>query len=283
MTKELSLLPALYVVPTPLGNLGDLSARSLEVLRKASWIAAEDTRHSGLLLKHFGCGGRFLAAHRHNEQAAAERIIEKLAVGEAVALISDAGTPGISDPGARVVAAVRAAGYAVVPLPGPCAAITALSAAGLSDERFLFVGFLPSKAAQRRQAISDLADVRAALIFYEAPHRVAETIADLAQALGERTLVIARELTKLFEQIQVGPLDQGCNWLAADRDHGRGEFVLIVSGAPERDHEGEAERVLSQLLAEGLPVKQAVRLAAAIAGGSKNALYARALTLRQGD
>lgn len=276
---------ALYVVPTPLGNLADLTRRAEEVLRAVPWIAAEDTRHSGPLLKQLGATGRMLPAHQHNEHEAAARIIDKLQAGESVALISDAGTPGISDPGARVVAAVRAAGGRVVPLPGPCAATTALSASGLNDEHFLFYGFLPSKAGQRRQAIESLRATPAALVFYEAPHRVLDTVGDLAELLGGddgRTLVIARELTKLFESIHSGPLAEALDWLKADSNRQRGEFVLIVSGAPAGGDDGEGERVLKLLLADGLPVKQAAKLAAAISGAGKNALYDLALALKKG-
>ncbi|PKO30936.1 MAG: 16S rRNA (cytidine(1402)-2'-O)-methyltransferase [Betaproteobacteria bacterium HGW-Betaproteobacteria-7] len=277
MTEEYA---ALYVVPTPLGNLADLTRRAEEILRQVPWVAAEDTRHSGPLLKQLGSSARTLPAHRHNEHEAAARIVERLQAGESVALISDAGTPGVSDPGARVVAAVRAAGCRVVPLPGPCAAVTALSASGLLDEHFLFYGFLPSKGGQRRQAIADLREQPAALVFYEAPHRVLETVAELAAGLGERTLVIARELTKLFESIHSCPLGEALAWLQADANRQRGEFVLIVSGAPAGADDGEGERVLQLLLADGLPVKQAAKLAAAITGAAKNALYERALALK---
>ena len=270
----------LYVVPTPLGNLADLTRRAEEVLRTVPWVAAEDTRHSGPLLKQLGSVGRTLPAHQHNEHEAAARIVEKLQAGDSVALISDAGTPGISDPGARVVAAVRAAGFRVVPLPGACAATTALSAAGLLDEHFLFYGFLPSKGGQRRQVLEDLRDLPSALVFYEAPHRVLETVADLASVLGERTLVIGRELTKLFESIHSLPLTAALDWLKEDSNRQRGEFVLMVSGAPEGGDDGEGERVLKLLLADGLPVKQAAKLAAAITGAAKNALYERALALK---
>ena len=181
----------------------------------------------------------------------------------------------------RIVAAVRAAGGRVIPLPGPCAAITALSASGLVDEHFLFHGFLPSKAGQRRKAIEDLRGQSCALVFYEAPHRVVETVADLAAALGERTLVIARELTKLFESIHSGPLTAAVEWLKEDPNRQRGEFVLIVSGAPAQGNDAEGERVLRLLLAEGLPVKQAARLAAVITGAAKNALYEHALALKE--
>ncbi|MDD2663094.1 MAG: 16S rRNA (cytidine(1402)-2'-O)-methyltransferase [Dechloromonas sp.] len=273
--------PALYVVPTPLGNLADLTRRAEEVLRAVPWVAAEDTRHSGPLLKQLGSSARLLPAHQHNEHEAAARIVERLQAGDSVALVSDAGTPGISDPGARVVAAVRAAGGRVVPLPGPCAATTALSASGLGDEHFLFYGFLPSKGGQRRQALEALREHPYALVFYEAPHRVLETVADLAAVLGgERTLVVARELTKLFETVHSLPLAEAAAWLQADANRQRGEFVLIVSGAPEGADDGEGERVLKLLLDDGLPVKQAAKLAAAITGAAKNALYQRALALK---
>jgi 16S rRNA (cytidine1402-2'-O)-methyltransferase len=272
---------ALYVVPTPLGNLADLTRRAEEILRAVPWVAAEDTRHSGPLLKQIGSPARTLPAHRHNEHEAAARIVERLQSGESVALISDAGTPGISDPGARIVAAVRAAGCKVVPLPGPSAVTTALSASGLPDEHFLFYGFLPNKGGQRRQAIEELRDYPCALAFYEAPHRVLETVADLAAVLGERTLVIARELTKLFESIHSGPLTAALDWLQDDPNRQRGEFVLLVSGAPAGNDDGEGERVLRLLLADGLPVKQAAKLASAITGAAKNALYERALALKE--
>jgi len=270
----------LYVVPTPLGNLADLTRRAEETLRRVPWVAAEDTRHSAPLLKHLGSSARTLPAHQHNEHEAAARIIEKLRAGESVALISDAGTPGISDPGARVVATVREAGCKVVPLPGACAVTTALSAAGLLDEHFLFYGFLPTKGGQRRQALESLRDTQAALVFYEAPHRVLETVADMAEVFGERTLVIARELTKLFETVHSLPLAEALAWLKEDSNRQRGEFVLIVSGAPDEADSGEGERVLKLLLAEGLPTKQAAKLASAITGSPKNALYDLALALK---
>ena len=278
MTEESA---ALYVVPTPLGNMSDMTRRAEEILRTVPWVAAEDTRHSGPLLKQLGAVARTIPAHQHNEHEAAAKIIEKLQAGEAVALISDAGTPGISDPGARIVAAVRAAGCKVVPLPGPCAATTALSGSGLLDEHFLFYGFLPSKGGQRRQALEDLSDYPCALVFYEAPHRVLETVADLATVLGERTLVIGRELTKMFESIHSCPLGVALEWLKGDPNRQRGEFVLMVSGIPADAEDGEGERVLKLLLADGLPVKQAAKLASAITGAAKNALYERALALKE--
>lgn len=278
MTEESA---ALYVVPTPLGNLADLTRRAEEILRTVPWVAAEDTRHSGPLLKQLGARARTLPAHQHNEHEAAARIVDRLQAGESVALISDAGTPGISDPGARIVAAVRAAGCKVVPLPGPCAATTALSASGLLDEHFLFYGFLPSKGGQRRQALEALRDTPCALVFYEAPHRVLETVADMATVFGERTLVIARELTKLFETVHSLQLGEALDWLKEDPNRQRGEFVLMLSGAPEGGDDGEGERVLKLLLADGLPTKQAAKLAAAITGAAKNALYERALALKE--
>jgi 16S rRNA (cytidine1402-2'-O)-methyltransferase len=277
MTNEYA---ALYVVPTPLGNLADLTRRAEEVLRTVSWVAAEDTRHSGPLLKQLGAQARTIPAHQHNEHEAAARIVEKLQGGESVALISDAGTPGISDPGARIVAAVRAAGCKIIPLPGPCAATTALSASGLLDEHFMFYGFLPSKGGQRRQALEALREQPCALLFYEAPHRVLETVEDMATVFGNRTLVIARELTKLFESIHALPLSEALAWLKEDPNRQRGEFVLMLSGAPADADNGEGERVLKLLLAEGLPVKQASKLAAQITGMAKNALYERALALK---
>ena len=272
---------ALYVVPTPLGHLGDITQRAIEVLRQVPWVAAEDTRHSGPLLRHYGCNARLLAAHQHNEEDAAQQVVARLAAGESVALVVDAGTPGVSDPGARLVARVRAAGYRVVPLPGPCAAVVALSAGGLGEAQFLFYGFLPSKAGARSAVLRQLAHLPWALVFYEAPHRIVETVAALAEAFGpERTLVIARELTKLFESIHSCPLGEARDWLLADGNRQRGEFVLLVSGAPPVDESAEGERVLKLLLDEGLPVSQASRLAHLITGVGKKVLYQHALRLR---
>jgi len=278
MTEE---FPALYVVPTPLGNLGDMTQRAIEVLRQVPWVAAEDTRHSAPLLKHYGSSARLLAAHQHNEEGAAQQVIARLAAGESVALVSDAGTPAVSDPGARLVARVREAGYRIVPLPGPCAAVVALSASGLSEAHFLFYGFLPAKARQREETLRELAGLPYALVFYEAPHRILETVAALALAYGpQRTLVLARELTKMFETIHSCPLGEALSWLEADANRQRGEFVLLVSGAPAVGDDGEGQRVLQLLLDEGLPVKQAAKLAHAITGVGKNALYELALVLK---
>lgn len=272
---------ALYVVPTPLGNLQDMSLRAVEVLKAVPWVAAEDTRHSQPLLRHFGSGARLLPAHQHNEEQAAQGVIDKLAAGEAVALVSDAGTPAVSDPGARIVARVREAGFKVVPLPGACAAVTALSASGLMAPHFLFYGFLPAKAGQRQKELEALAALPYTLVFYEAPHRVLESVEALAAAFGpERTIVFARELTKLFETIHACPLGEALEWLQADANRQRGEFVLLVEGAPEDADDGAGERVLKLLLAEGLPVKQCAKLAAEITGASKNELYQKALALK---
>ena len=272
---------ALSIVATPIGNLGDITLRALDTLRAADVIACEDTRHARRLLDHHGIRAQLLALHEHNEQQAAEKLVALLAAGKQVALIADAGTPAVSDPGARAVAAVRRAGFRVAPVPGPNAAIAALSAAGLEGP-FHFIGFLPAKVGARRTALEQLKSIPATLVFYEAPHRIEETVADLAALLeAQREIVIARELTKLFEQIERMPLPAAPAWLAADENHRRGEFVLLVSTPPP--HEGidtESERILKLLLAE-LPVKQAAKLAAAITGQPKNALYDRALTLKE--
>lgn len=278
---SLSRTPSLYVVATPLGNLQDITVRALGVLRAVDVIAAEDTRHSQRLLDAFGIRTRLFALHEHNEQEAAGQLIARLAAGEQVAMITDAGTPAVSDPGARAVARVRAAGHPVVPVPGPCAAVAALSVSGFADGGFRFVGFLPPKSAARRAALAALRDEAATLVFYEAPHRVAECVADLlAEFGGERRLMVARELTKLHEEIAGMPLAEAPGWFAADANRQRGEFVLVVEGAPPAAGiDAETERVLKLLLAE-LPVKGAARLAAEITGVARNALYARALELK---
>jgi len=261
-----------------------MTQRAVDVLRRVAWVAAEDTRHTAPLLKHYGASARLLAAHEHNEEAAAQQIVARLNDGESVALVSDAGTPAISDPGARLVARVRAAGHRVIPLPGPCAAIAALSASGLTDPHFLFYGFLPAKSRQREDALREVGGLPYALVFYEAPHRILDTVASLNTVLGEaRTLVIARELTKLFETIHVCRLGDALPWFEADSNRQRGEFVLMISGAPETNDDRESERVLQILLDDGLAVSQAARLAHAITGASKNALYERALSLKKSE
>lgn len=277
-------VPALYVVATPIGNLGDITVRALEVLRRVAVIAAEDTRVTRRLLDRHGIATPLIAVHEHNERGAARRIVDRLDAGDSVALVSDAGTPGIADPGARVVAAARAAGHAVVPLPGPCAAAAAMSASGLEDGRFLFCGFLPSRGGERRALLGPLATQTAALVFYEAPHRIAECVEDLRAAFGDdRGVLIARELTKLHETIHRCSLGEAGPWLAADDNRRRGEFVLVVDGAPAGSggDDGAAERSLRVLLAE-LPLKQAVAIAAKLTGAARNDLYERALAIKEG-
>lgn len=263
--------------------MGDISERALAVLAQADLVAAEDTRTTGHLLAHHGIAAKFVALHEHNEMQRAADLVAQMLAGKTLALVSDAGTPGISDPGALLVARARAAGIFVCPIPGANAAIAALSAAGLAEPHFLFHGFLPAKAAARRSTLAALAGLPCALVFYEAPHRVTECVADLAATLGGgREIVIARELTKLFEAIHRCPLTEALAWLEADPNRQRGEFVLIVTGAQATLQEGlpaEAERVLRLLLAE-LPLKQAAALAASITGARKNELYERALALR---
>jgi len=273
----------LYVVATPIGNLADISARALAILARADLIAAEDTRNTAHLLAHHGIRAKLVALHEHNEMQRAAELVARMAAGASIALVSDAGTPAISDPGALLVARARAAGIAVCPIPGANAAIAALSAAGLAAPHFLFYGFLPVKPAARRAELERLREFPYVLVFYEAPHRVVECVAALAAVLGgAREIVIARELTKVFESMHSCTLDQAEAWLAADANRQRGEFVLIVSGARAEAQEGlpaEAERVLRLLLAQ-LPLKQAAALAAAITGARRNELYARALALR---
>jgi 16S rRNA (cytidine1402-2'-O)-methyltransferase len=271
----------LYVVATPIGNLGDITFRALDVLRAADLIAAEDTRVTGKLLGHFGLVKNLLSVREHNEKAGAQKIIEALGHGQQVALVTDAGTPAVSDPGAHVVATVRAAGFRVVPVPGASAVVAALSASGLTARHFLYYGFLPAKGGERRSALESLRELPYALVFYEAPHRIKETVADLAQVLGAgRELILARELTKVFEQIHACPLGEAPTWLQADANRQKGEFVLIVSGAEATDAgEAEGRRVLEILLRE-LPVSQAAKLAAEISGGKKKALYELALKLK---
>lgn len=273
----------LYVVATPIGNLADVTLRALETLRAVDTVFAEDTRHAGALLAHHGIRARIAALHEHNERAAAQRMCRDLAAGRSVALVSDAGTPGISDPGALAVAAVRAAGYAVVPVPGPSAAVAALSVAGMPGPH-AFIGFLPAQGAARRAALAAWRAFEHTLVLYEAPHRIVECVADLAAVLGSgRTLVLARELTKVFETVHVCALGAARAWLEADADRRRGEFVLVVAGATGGAAAARAaagERVLRLLLAD-LPVKRAVRLAADITGARKNELYALALALKE--
>lgn len=272
----------LYVVATPIGNAGDITLRAINVLAIADAIACEDTRNTAHLLTRYGLSKELLAAHEHNEREAAEKLIARLQAGQRIALVSDAGTPGVSDPGARIVDAVRAAGLRVMPLPGASAAISALSASGLVNDSFHFVGFLPAKAKQREAALLALRTIAATLVFYEAPHRITETIGALAAIFeAEREIVFARELTKLFEEIHRCKLSEATAWLTADANRQRGEFVILLEGAPATidADQVEADRVLSILLSE-CSVKQAASLAAQITGCKKNALYERALRMK---
>lgn len=274
----------LFIVATPIGNLEDLSPRAQRVLGEVDRIAAEDTRHSRRLLDHFGIATPMLALHEHNEPVASAGLIARLLQGESIALISDAGTPLISDPGYVLVREARQAGIPVVPVPGPSALITALSACGLPTDRFVYEGFLPSKRAARRKQLEQLAAESRTLVFYEAPHRIEDTLADLRELFGDsREAVLARELTKRFETFLTGDLATLAGQLQADEDQRRGEFVIIVHGAPEATVDRhETDRVL-RILLEELPLKQAARLAAAIRGERKNELYQRALGWQQGE
>lgn len=271
----------LYVVATPIGNLADITLRALHVLGLVDRIAAEDTRNTGQLLARYGISKPLVAVHEHNEREAAQRVIEHLRAGERVACVSDAGTPGISDPGAKLVDAVRDAGFQVVPLPGASALATALSAAGDWVSTFTFLGFLPPKAKQRATALQALVAHPHVMVFYEAPHRIVETVQALADAFDPaRRILIARELTKLHEALHRGTLAEAPAWLAEDANRQRGEFVLVVEGAsadasPDDDHDA-----LLRLLLQEVPVKSAAKLAAALTGASRNALYARALELK---
>lgn len=279
----------LYVVATPVGNLRDVTLRALDVLRSADVVAAEDTRVTSVLLRHYGIAARPLSIHEHNEARRAARIVDLLRAGKSVALVSDAGTPAVSDPGARLVAAVRDAGFAIVPIPGANAAVAAVSAAGLSAERFVFMGFLPAAAKARRELLATVAPLPFALVVYEAPHRVRDTVMRLVEALGsERTLVVAREITKKFETIARLPLGEAPAWFAAEANRERGEFVLIVDapGAAAADDGSaaispETDRWLSALVAE-LPPARAARVAAAAAGVPRDIAYARARALKPG-
>lgn len=273
--------PALYLVPTPIGNLADITLRALHVLGLCDRIAAEDTRNSAQLLARYGIAKPTLAAHDHNERQAAERIVACLHAGERVAYVSDAGTPGISDPGARLVEAVREAGFPIVPLPGASALTTALSAAGDWAAHFTFIGFLPTKTRQRLMQLQALAQHRYALVIYEAPHRIVETLQAALEAFGgTRRLLIARELSKLHEDVHGCTLAEAPSWLQADANRQRGEFVLVIEGQAERQSEPEsAHDALLEALLEELPPSGAVRVAAKLSGASRNVLYARALAL----
>lgn len=271
------------MVATPIGNLEDITLRALKILAAVDLVAAEDTRVTARLLDHHGIRTRLTSAREHNELKAAAGIVGLLQAGKSVALVSDAGTPAVSDPGAQIVAAVRRAGLRVVPVPGPNAAIAALSVAGLADEGFVFCGFLPTRAAARRTSLASLRGETRALVFYEAPHRILDTVDALAEVFGpERRILLARELTKMFESLQVCPLGEAGEWLRGDPNRQRGEFALVVEGAPASAvsaDEAEIGRVLAPLLA-ALPLAQAVKLACDITGARRNTVYELALRLK---
>ncbi len=284
-THHTRLPPALYVVATPIGNLGDITLRALEVLKSVDRVAAEDTRVSGQLLAHFDIRKPLVSIREHNEREAADKVVAWIGAGEALAYVSDAGTPAISDPGARLVTAVRAAGLTVVPVPGASAVTTALSAAGLESGQWLFHGFLPPKSGARRAQLQTLAVLPSALVFYEAPHRIEETLADMATVLdGSRAVTLARELTKKFESIVTLPLRDAPAWLASDPNHVRGEFVVIVHppAAAAAVVDSEAMRVLDVLLG-ALPPTLAAKLASQITGRSKAELYKMTLARKPLD
>jgi 16S rRNA (cytidine1402-2'-O)-methyltransferase len=267
----------LYIVATPIGNLGDISARALEVLQGVDYIAAEDTRHSAALMRHFAIDTPMFALHEHNERHKAQMVLERLQQGQALALISDAGTPLISDPGYFLVREAHRAGIKVVPLPGPSALIAALSASGLATDHFCFEGFLPAKSGARRKALEALAQESRTLAFYESPHRIEESLADMVVTLGaQRPATLARELTKTFETIHHATLGELAEWVAADPNQRKGEFVVLVEGAAKDEGgdgpDAEACRIAGILVKE-LPLKQAAALTATISGEKKNAIY----------
>lgn len=273
----------LYIVATPIGNLGDITLRAIEILREVGCIAAEDTRHSKKLLAHFNIKKPMLSLHDYNENEQSKILLQRLQKGENIALISDAGTPLISDPGFRLVKMVREAGIKVIPIPCPCAAITALSASGLPTDKFIFEGFLPAKSSARQQRLAELTTEPRTIIFYEAPHRLMTLIKELVNIFGEnRPAVVARELTKKFETIYSANLGEIKTWLESDKNQQKGEFVILLHGMKPIKAEKINEKnlqILKILLAE-LPVKQAASLTAKITGVSKNKLYKAAMELK---
>lgn len=273
----------LYIVATPIGNLQDITLRAIEILKSVDVVAAEDTRHTRKLFTRFGIATPLLALHEHNEREMCDRLLARLAAGERIALVSDAGTPLISDPGFVLVRAARRAGIRVVPVPGASALVAALSVSGLPTDRFLFEGFLPSRQAARRQRLQALRGVEVTLVCYESSHRITESLTDMADCLGAtRHAVIARELTKTWETVVAGTLEELCEWLRADADHRRGEFVVLVAGAePAGDTLDDTTRRTLEILIDELPLRQAAGLAAAITGAPKNRLYEYGLTLKK--
>lgn len=274
----------LYVVATPIGNLNDITLRAIETLKTVDAIAAEDTRHTSGLLTHFGISKKLIAVHEHNEQQSAEKLLSALQAGAHIALVTDAGTPAVSDPGAIVVDAAHKAGIKVVPIPGVSAVITALCASGITQNGFLFYGFLPASGGARKKILTELKPQTVTLVFYEAPHRILESIADLTAIFGDaRQIVFARELTKTFETIHRCALKDASDWLSNDPNQQRGEFVLLIAPEPPKQEEALDERSLKTLtlLLSELPLKQAVKLAVEITGKKKNALYEAALKLKE--
>lgn len=266
----------LYIVATPIGNLQDITARALDIFNQVDLIAAEDTRHSGLLLSHYGIKKPFFALHDHNEQQKADLLVEKLRQGNHIALISDAGTPLISDPGFHVVRKCRQAGIRVVPLPGACAAISALCASGVASDRFCFEGFLPAKSKARRDKLTELVDEARTLIFYESTHRILDSLTDVETVLGaDRYVVLAREITKTWETIIGDEVGQLRTWLAEDPNRTKGEMVLIIEGkSAESSAEFSPQAIKAlQLIAQELPLKKAAAIVAELYGYKKNALY----------
>lgn len=269
--------PTLYIVATPIGNLGDFSQRAVEVLGRVSLIAAEDTRHSQRLFNHFGIRGNCLPYHEHSEEKTTQSVLAVLAEGNDAALVSDAGTPLISDPGYRLIRDVQDAGYRVSPIPGASALVAAISAAGLATDSFLFAGFLPAKQAARRARLAELCSAAHTQVFYEAPHRISASLADMCEVYGpQREAAVARELTKQFETLRRDTLQNLAAWVAADPNQQRGELVVLVAGADKQPVDNSAFTTLEILLAE-LPLKQAVSLAVSITGLKKNELYSHAL------
>lgn len=267
----------LYIIATPIGNLQDITQRALETFAQVDLIAAEDTRHSGLLLNHYGIKRPFFALHDHNEQQKADLLVEKLQQGTNIALISDAGTPLISDPGFHLVRKCRQAGLKVVPLPGACAAITALCASGIASDRFCFEGFLPAKTKARKDKLQTIAEEDRTLIFYESTHRILDTLEDIEAVLGaDRYIVLAREITKTWETISGDTVSNLRQWLAEDPNRTKGEMVLIIEGKPKTEDNDkinpQAIKAL-QLIAKELPLKKAAAIVAELYGYKKNALY----------